>query len=125
MLQGLSDTELMLLRSYWEHGDGAARQLAWKSAKSAISAAGRDDILDDARARVATWLNNYDSAYWVGQGSIGGGEGMQPGTVRQAAVPPLLDAIVAAVAGDLISETEFDVLSAPMIRLVARADEDD
>ena len=117
VLQRLGDADLLMLRSYWDNVDQSAREQAWIAASRAIAAARRESLLDDARSSLATWVNNYEAAYGVLGGGSGGTEGIAPGTVRQAAIPPILDAVVATIADDGISDDEVLTLCQPMIQI--------
>jgi hypothetical protein len=110
VFQHFGDADLLMLRAFWDDADGHERERAWRAALRAINDEKQNHLLDDARSRLALWVNNYDAAYGVFGGSLGGTEGVDPGTVRQAAVPPLLDAIVGTIAQSWISDDEFETL---------------
>ena len=115
----LTDSELMVLRSAWEEADPAPRELAWKSVKTVVAASHRENILEDARARIGEWVNNYLTATAVEFGNflINAGSGMDAATVRRQALPPLLDAVAATVAGDGLTEVESAALLEPLASL--------
>ena len=121
--QTLGDADLLMLRSRWEAGDSVARERAWRAARTAVSSAHRGKVFDDAKHRLATWVNNYDAAYGVFGGSAGGTEGVAPATVRQAAIPPLLDAVIGTIARDHISEDDYYALGDPLMSLRAMPDD--
>lgn len=112
----LGDPELMVLRSAWEEGDSDARQEAWRSVKEIVADHGREQILDDARGRLSAWVNNYLTATAVEYGNfvINPGSGMDAASVRRQALPPLLDAVAATVAGDGLLPDERHALLEPL-----------
>ena len=97
----MTDAEFMLLRSAWEEQDPAARQGAWEWVKATVKERGRESLLNDARDRIASWVDNYSTPMAMGDVPMSfAGSGMDPGSIRRAAIPPMLDAIAATVAAD-------------------------
>lgn len=114
----MTDTELMLLRSVWEEQDSSSRQEAWAMVKAAISQHCLQALLDGARDRLASWVNNYPAAMVMGDvPATLSGSGMDPGSIRKAAIPPMLDAIAATIAADGLSPTEQTLLLEPIAAL--------
>ena len=114
----MTDTEFMLLRSVWEEQDGAARELAWSTVKQTLRAQRTQDLLDQARSRIAAWLNNYPAQMAMGDVPVmSTGSGMDPGSIRKAALPPMLDAIAATIAADGLSPAEQTLLLEPVAAL--------
>ena len=75
-------------------------------------------MLDQARDRVAAWLNNYPAPMAMGDvPTMLNGSGMDPGSIRKAAIPPMLDAIAATIAGDGLSPGEQTALLEPLAAL--------
>jgi hypothetical protein len=95
----MSDAEFMMLRSVWEGGDATAREEAWTMVKAAVKTSRREGMLNDARNRIASWVNNYPPRGTfpdaTGQMSL---SGLDQASVRRAAIPPMLDAIAATIA---------------------------
>ena len=111
----MTDAELMLLRAAWEEQDGSARGDAWDTVKAAISQHRLQGLLDDARNRLSSWVNNYPAAMVMGDvPATLSGSGMDPGSIRKAAIPPMLDAIAATIAADWLSPAEQTVLLEPL-----------
>jgi hypothetical protein len=112
----LTDSELMVLRSAWEEGDEAERGIAWRSVKRVVQSREREGLLDDARDRLAAWVNNYLTATAAEYGNflISAGSGMDAATVRREALPPLLDAVAATVAADGLTGDEQAILLGPL-----------
>lgn len=114
----MNDTEFMLLRSVWEEQDAAAREQAWSTVKATLRARRTQDLLDQARNRVAAWLNNYPAQLAMGDVPVMiTGSGMDPGAIRKAALPPMLDAIAATIAADGLSPADQTLLLEPVAAL--------
>jgi hypothetical protein len=110
----MSDAEFMVMRSAWDAGDADVRQDAWKLVKVALKATQRDALLEDARNRIASWVNNYPAQMAVGDvPAVIMGSGMDPGTVRRQAIPPMLDAIAATICADGLDQDERHALLKP------------
>lgn len=107
----MTDTELMLLRSVWDEQDGSARELAWTMVKATIRGSRTQALLDQARDRMGAWVNNYPAAMVIGDvPATLSGSGMDPGSIRKAAIPPMLDAIAATIAADGLSPHDQTLL---------------
>lgn len=111
----LSETDLLLLRSYWDEMDPEARKAAWQAAMQIVRDTNREAMLDEGRRRIAHWVNDYESAYW--QGPVGGGDGFPASSVRDAAIPPLMDAVVATITSDTLDDGVAQALYGPLSRL--------
>src|SRR5574338_1081351 len=111
----MTDAELMILRSVWEGEDHTAREEAWTLVKVALRTSRRDRMLDEARNRIASWVNNYPSRGTfpdaTGQMSL---SGLDQASVRKAAIPPMLDAVAATICGDGLGQDERWVLLKPI-----------
>ena len=111
----MPDAELIMLRSVWETEDATAREEAWTMVKVALRQKRRDGMLRDARDRIAAWVNNYPPRGTfpdaTGQMSL---SGMDQASVRQAAIPPMLDAVAATIADDGLSQDDRWVLLKPI-----------
>jgi hypothetical protein len=112
----MSDSELVLLRAVWEQQEARAREDIWRDVRVVVKRHGREQLLDDARARLATWINNYLSAAAVEYGTllINPGSGMDPSSVRRAAIPPLMDAAAATIASDGLDADHAALLLEPL-----------
>jgi hypothetical protein len=111
----MTDAEFMLLSTVWEEQDQAARQDAWTMVKVALRATKRDNLIADARNRIASWVNNYTAQMAIGE--VPGNfisSGMDPGSIRRAAIPAMLDAIAATITHDELSQDDRWVLSKPI-----------
>jgi hypothetical protein len=116
-VERMTDAELMMLRTIWDEQDSGAREDAWQSVKAIIRSRKRTPMLEDARARLAAWVNNYFTApelgfFWAARGS-----GMDQGTIRKAVLPPVLDAVAATIAADALDAREQALLLEPISRL--------
>jgi hypothetical protein len=120
----LSDAELRLLRLSWNEGDAQRRAQIWKKARSVARKRDREDLLEDARSRLAAWVNNYLSATSVEYGTFltGAGSGMDPTAVRADVLPPVMDAVAAIVAADGLEPEERELLYEPISRARRRAE---
>lgn len=114
----MTDAEFMMLRTVWDQQDPVARGDAWTLLKVALRTSRRERMLDDARNRMAAWLNNYPPRGTfpdaTGQMSL---SGMDQATVRKEAFPPMLDAIAATIAADGLSPDEQTLLLEPVAAL--------
>ena len=110
----MPDAELIMLRSVWETEDATAREEAWTMVKAALRTTKRDRMLDDARDRIAAWVNNYPPRGTfpdaTGQMSL---SGMDQASIRKQAFPPMLDAVAATIADDGLDQDERWVLLKP------------
>lgn len=111
----MGDAEFIMLRSVWEGEDPRAREEAWTLVKVALRASRRDKMLDDARNRIASWVNNYPPRGTfpdaTGQMSL---SGLDQASVRKAAFPPILDAVAATIADNGLNQDERWVLLKPI-----------
>ena len=110
----MPDAELIMLRSVWETEDATAREEAWTMVKAALRTTKRDRMLDDARDRIAAWVNNYPPRGTfpdaTGQMSL---SGMDQASIRKQAFPPMLDAVAATIADDGLDQDQRWVLLKP------------
>jgi len=114
----MTDAELVLLRSVWEEQDQTAREDAWTMAKASMRLDGREALLEAARERIAAWVNNYPAPFVTGDvPALLSGSGMDPGSIRRAALPPMMDAIAATIAADGLSPDEQTLLLEPLAAL--------
>lgn len=112
----MSDAELVMLRVVWEEQDAHAREDAWANAKSIIKRQKRERLLEEARARLSAWINNYLAAAAVEYGTllINPGSGMDASSVRRAAIPPLMDAVAATITSDVLDASLQAALVEPL-----------
>jgi hypothetical protein len=114
----MSDGELLTLRAIWDDADPHERERAWASVKSAIASTDRQKPLDDARNRVAKWINNNP---WPGilasPNAPSNPSGMDTASVKRAAMPPMLDAIAATIVADSIDARDATILLEPMLQV--------
>lgn len=114
----MTDAEFMLLRTVWDAQDATARQDAWTMVKATVRERRREALLDDARNRIAAWVNNYPAAMVTGDvQALLNSSGMDPGSIRKAAIPPMLDVIAATIAADGLSPNEQTLLLEPLTNL--------
>ena len=110
----MPDAELIMLRSVWETEDATAREEAWTMVKAALRTTKRDRMLDDARDRIAAWVNNYPPRGTfpdaTDQMSL---SGMDQASIRKQALPPMLDAVAATIADDGLDQDQRWVLLKP------------
>ena len=112
----MSDADLVMLRAVWEEQDAHAREEAWADLRPIVKQHKRERLLDDARARLSAWINNYLAAAAVEYGTllINPGSGMDASSVRRAAIPPLMDAVAATVTFDVLDASRQATLLEPM-----------
>jgi hypothetical protein len=111
----MTDAEFLIMRSAWDEQDHQAREDAWTMVKVALRTTKRDALLDDARHRIASWVNNYSTPMSMGDVPLNfSGSGMDPNSIRRAAIPPMLDAIAATIAADGLSAEDQALLLEPV-----------
>lgn len=111
----MTDAEFMLLRTVWDQQDATARQEAWTMVKVALRGHRREKMLDSARDRIAAWVNNYSAPIaWGDVQATLIGSGMDPASIRKAAIPPMLDAIAATITQDELSQDDRWVMTKPL-----------
>lgn len=106
----------MALRAEWDGGDASAREQAWLKVRAAERRAGHAKAMEDARGRLATWINE---AYLSWRGGSWGASVIIPtgtdlGELRRSVQPPVLDAIAAIVCGDALDDVERETLLGPL-----------
>lgn len=114
----MSDAELMMLRTVWDDQDSTARVSAWTMVKVTLRHRKREGMLKDARDRIAAWVNNYSyrGAFPDTLGPLAV-SGMDQGSLRMAAIPPMLDAVAATISADDLDAQHQTTLLEPLIRL--------
>jgi hypothetical protein len=114
----MTDAEFVLMRSVWEEQDPTIRQNAWISVKDLVKRQRREGMLNDARNRIASWVNNYPprGTFPDATGAMSL-SGMDQASVRHEAIPPMLDSIAATIAGPQLDEDERSALMAPFTGL--------
>jgi hypothetical protein len=111
----MTDAEFMLLRTVWEEQDPTNRIGAWTSIKTTLRQGRREALLNDARNRIAAWVNNYSPPMAMGDVPMSfSGSGMNASSIRKAAIPPMLDAVAATIAEDSLSPDDRRALLEPM-----------
>jgi hypothetical protein len=115
----MTDTELVLMRSIWEEMDSTAREDAWVQVKVALRKHRRQQMLEEARTRLARFLTaEMPPVGILGVANLPSNpSGMSMASVRSAAMPPLMDALAATVAADGIDAAAQTLLLEPIIRL--------
>jgi hypothetical protein len=116
----MTDAELLLLRTVWNQQDATARQEAWTMVKVALRRHRREKMLDSARDRIASWVNNYSAPIAMGDVPMNfTGSGMDPGSIRKAAIPPMLDVVAGTIAADGLTASEQSLLLEPITSLAS------
>lgn len=111
----MTDAEFMLVRTVWEEQDPSGRQDAWEAVKATVRKRGRESLLNDARDRIASWVNNYSAPMAMGDVPMSfAGSGMDPGSIRRAAIPPMLDAVAATITADGLGAEDQALLLEPV-----------
>ena len=113
-LDGVEPLQAHVMRQVWDEEDVVARREAWQEGQAALRRAGRVRELDAVRGRVAAWGNETTAfaAVLVQSG--------QPGTqekdrmaARHAALPAVMDAALAILAGDDLDQDQRYALTKP------------
>jgi len=117
-VERMTDSELVMLRAIWDAQNPDVRENAWAAVKATLRTRKRQGLLDDSRARLTAWINNYPTGTLGEYGYyLVSGSGMAPGAVRQQALPPLLDAIAATIAADGLTAEDETVLLEPLLNI--------
>jgi len=120
----MTDTELMMLRAAWDDTNAEDRELAWQHVKYEVEVSSRQAMLDDSRHRVSSWINNSPLVGIVGMATLPSNpSGMDQATVRQAAMPPMLDALAATIVSDTLDPHDAAILFDPLVTVAAEKDE--
>jgi hypothetical protein len=108
----------------WGAIDPAERTAAWRLVREETGAAGRGDLLDEARESVLRWSRESGSALEGSPYSLTHGDDLSRAEARARALPPVLDAAAALIVRDRLPIGIFDVLYAPWAA-AADVDEDE
>ena len=114
----MTDAELVMLRAIWEEQDAHAREDAWQQVKAIVKERKRGGLIEDGRARLAAWINNYSTIPYPQVTQTF--SGMGGSNVRSAALPPLLDALAAAVAADMLDSRQQTLLLEPITAITRK-----
>ena len=114
----MTDADLMTMSGAWTGEDAALRELAWTKVRAAGRRDPRAKVLNESRDRLARWVNDVGIT-WAGayERSIVVPAGVDQGNLRRNAVPPILDAVVATLFDDVLTDEERDVLLEPLRRV--------
>lgn len=121
----MTDTELRLLRLGWSEVPAQERLAAWQKVSAALRRPARAELMESARSTLTRWVSGYLSATAAEYGSflINPGSGMDPLEVRSGAIAPVLDAVAAIIAEDVLTDGERETLLAPWARLTVETDQ--
>jgi hypothetical protein len=109
-LKTLEPEQLRVMRQAWDDADAGPRREAWKVATAALERAGRRGELDALRGKLTTWANDTGVFASV---QYGGTREKDRVEARVAALPPVMDAGLAAVAGNLLDQDQRYALTKP------------
>jgi hypothetical protein len=99
------------MRLAWEMEDPRPRKAAWAAATAALRGAGRADELDELREAVNAWAG--DKAFNFVDLYGGGSPERTRQEARLGALPAVMDAGLAAIAGDLLDQDQRYALGKP------------
>ena len=99
------------MRLAWETEDPAPRRAAWASATAALRAAGRGSEIDALRDAVNRWAG--DKAFNFQDLHGGGSPERTRQEARLAALPAVMDAGLAGIAGPLLDQDQRYLLLKP------------
>lgn len=108
---GMDDVALRRARAVWDEQDGPQRKQIWLGLKRILRSSGQEARMREAQDWLITWVNDY------AKGTIYPYSGLALHAVldsRAAAVPAILDATAAILAGDRIAADEERFLTRPM-----------
>jgi len=117
-LSQMTDADLMTMSGAWTGEDAALRELAWTKVRATAKRDPRSKVLVESRDRLARWVNDVGIT-WAGayERSIVVPVGVDQGNLRRNPVPPILDAVVATLFDDALTDEERDVLLEPLRRV--------
>ena len=115
-LKTLEPHQARVMRQAWDDGDQITRRQAWRVATAALERTGRSGELDKLRAKVTTWAN--DTTAFAGV-QYGGTREKDRVEARVAALPPVMDAGLAAIAGGLLDQDQRYELTKPWRSAIA------
>lgn len=107
----MDDLALRRVRAVWDAQDEAERKRIWVGLRRTLRSTGQEDRMRDAQSWLATWVNDFAT------GAAYPYTGMAVRAVmdsRTAAVPAILDATAAILAGDRLEADEERFLTRPL-----------
>jgi hypothetical protein len=110
-LESIEPEQARAMRLAWDTDDPGPRQEAWATATAALKAAGRGAELDELREAITTWAG--DRAFNFVDLYGGGSSERSRQEARIAALPPVMDAGLLAIAGDLLDQDQRYALVRP------------
>jgi hypothetical protein len=118
---GMSDITLREVASAWHEMETDPRRTsAAERGRDIVRAQGRKSVLDDAFNDLRTWLNQRTGA---GAGIFGVTSQDRIEAAGQA-LPAFVDALVAILAADQLTDDEHDILVRPLRRIVGAEPEE-
>jgi len=108
----MTEIDLRRVRLAWEAQSQSRRADIWRRAKARTRSGDRNRLMQQSRSRLAAWANDFASgrtgtpedASWIDIDRL---------DARAAAVPAVLDAVAAIIAGDGLEIDDRSFLSAP------------
>lgn len=110
-LAGIEPEQARRMRIAWDMEDPAPRKAAWSAATDALRADGRSAELDALREGVNTWAG--DKAFNFVDAYGGGSPERTRQEARYAALPAVMDAGLATIAGDALDQDQRYALTKP------------
>jgi hypothetical protein len=99
------------MRLAWDLEDPAPREATWQAAMAALRAAGRSSEVDRLRDDVNAWVGGTGSS--VLDLVAAHSDAREAQHARAGALPPVLDAGLAAIAGDVLDQDQRYALMKP------------
>ena len=111
-LENLTPGQLQLMRGLWERGDAEVRQTAWLTSKAAFDE-GQLETLELANGAIAGWVSEFAAGRTGTPYDPNWGVDRMRLDARISATPPILDAVLAAIAGSDLAAEVAEELTAP------------
>jgi hypothetical protein len=115
----LTTAELTMVQAIWQSEDTVGRDAAWAKAKSHIRRTGRGRLLDAVNDRLAEWTNEAGGVQGYSRGITNEQYGGS-GDTRRMTMSPLMDAAVAVIAADGLTDEERALLMRPLRSVAAK-----
>jgi hypothetical protein len=112
----LDEQQVTMLQATWNGGDASIRQRAWRHGRHALVAQGQEHTLEVAQEAVGRWLRDQATGLVGRSYQVYAGFSNQTRLdARIGAAPAILDAVLATLLHDVLTEDERDELIGPWL----------
>lgn len=117
----LDEHALRLVRATWDAQASGDRGAIWERVATLLSSRDQREAIDDARLRIAAWINSPGGGLPASVGGAVGYQDIERQHAEQAAAPAVMDAVAAIVAGAGLTAAEKEFLTAPLRQVLGTA----